>query len=90
MDISDLLGIGRILQKTDINRCVEFYHKCLEDYKNSEDLPRIKELYEDALKKQSRNYKYRPRPYKPTDWEFIARKMSIDGAMIFINKHNDK
>ena len=90
MDISDLLGIGHILQKTDINRCVEFYQKCLEDYKNSEDLPRIKELYDDALKKQGRNYKYRPRPYKPTDWEFIARKMSIDGAMIFINKHNDK
>lgn len=90
MDISDLLGIGHILQKTDINRCVKFYQKCLEDYKNSEDLPRIKELYDDALKKQGRNYKYRPRPYKPTDWEFIARKMSIDGAMIFINKHNDK
>lgn len=53
MDISDLLGIGRILQKTDINRCVEFYQKCLEDYKNSEDLPRIKELYDDALKNKA-------------------------------------
>ncbi len=89
MDLIDSVGIGRILQKTDINRCVEFYQSCVSTQRNPEDRLRFKNLYDDALKKQSRNYHYRPRPHKPTDWELIARKMEIEGAMIFINKHHD-
>lgn len=88
MDFIDSVGIGRILQKTDINRCVEFYQSCVSTQRNPEDRLRFKNLYDDALKKQSRNYHYRPRPHKPTDWELITTKMEIEGAMIFIDKYN--
>ncbi|MFR8473763.1 MAG: hypothetical protein ACLVCT_02440 [Lachnospira sp.] len=87
IDFGDVMSIGNILRKIDINKSVSFY----EQYIN---LPKIqgyrKELdkaYQDALKKQSNGYVYKPRPKPPDEHHLYCQRMEIKGAMKFIIRH---
>lgn len=73
------LRIGSIYLKMNPIKCVEYFSQILNDIKYSEYYDSFLKEYDNALEKQQRGYKYKPRRKKEPDTTELERRKLLEG-----------